>query len=216
MNRTSFAFLGATLVIAGLLIGTLVAPRFLSTTGSVGSWRDYASAESLIGESDRIVVGQYMDEESHVKPEISAATGEEKGSVSHVFRQFRVVETLKGDAAVGDTFFVAFTTGYTTILDNGESEFTSFEVVDVSSGQEYLLFLRGTSRQDGYPVKYGSDIQWAITGEPGMALVGEGEGGDLSFKSTPRYKDEQGLPPEVGAPFALTKEQVRSLASSSP
>ena len=214
MNRRLFAFLGATIVIAGLLFGTLVAPRFLSTTGGVGSWRDYASAESLVGESDRIVVGQYMDESSHVKPETSAATGEEKGSVSHVFRQFRVVESLKGDATVGDTFFVAFTTGYTTILESGESEFTSFEVVEVSSGQEYLLFLRGTPRRDGYPAKYGSDIQWAITGEPGIALVGQG--GDLSFKSSTRYKGEQGLAADVGAPFALTKEQVRSLASSSP
>lgn len=161
MNRRSFVFLGAIIVIVGLLFGTLVAPRFLPTTGSAGSWRDYASAESLVVGSDRIVVGQYMDESSHVKPEISAATGEEKGSVSHVFRQFKVVEALKGNAVVGDTFFVAFTTGYTTILESGESEFTSFEVIDVSPGQEYLLFLRGTPRRDGYPAKYGSDIQWA-------------------------------------------------------
>ena len=214
MNRRSFVFLGAIIVIVGLLFGTLVAPRFLLTTSGAGSWRDYASAESLVVGSDRIVVGQYMDEASHVKPEISAATGEEKGSVSHVFRQFRVVEGLKGNAVVGDTFFVAFTTGYTTILESGESEFTSFELVDVSPGQEYLLFLRGTPRRDGYPAKYGSDIQWAIAGEPGMALVSKD--GKLSFKSTARYKDKQGLAADVGAPFTITKEQVRSLASSSP
>ncbi len=212
MKHKMFAFFSVT-VVAGLVFGLLLAPHFMPTGGgNAGSWRDYTNAENLVKESDRIILAQYMDESLHVKPEISAATGKENGSVSHLFRRFNIVESLKGDATIGETTFVAFTTGYTTVLDGGESEFTSFEVVDMSPGQEYLLFLRGKPRRAGYPAQFG-DIQWATTGEPGIALVGDS--GSLSFKSSDRFKDEQGLETDIGAPFVLSKEQVRSIVSSS-
>lgn len=211
MNHRIVVLFGVTLI-AGLVFGVLVAHRFMSTEDSAGLWRDYTSAESLVDASDRIIRARYLDESLHVKPEISAATGQEHGSVSHLFRRFKVVESLKGDATIGEDTYVAFTTGYTTRLDSGDSEFTPFEIVDLSAGEEYLLFLRGTPRREGYPAKYGEDIQWAITGEPGIALMDRS--GSLSFISTDRYKDDQSLGTDSGAPFVLSTEQIQEIVSA--
>lgn len=211
MKYKTIVFFSAT-VIAGLVFGVLVASNFISFGGSAGEWPDYTNADSLVKESDRIVIAQYLDESPYMKPRISAATGQPHGSVSILFRRFKVVESLKGDATTGETTFVLFTSGYTTELDSGKSEFTAFEVLPLAPGQEYVLFLYGTPRREGYPAEYG-DILWAPTGEPGIALIDSS--GNLSFKSTDRYKDEQGLVDDAGAPFSLSKEQIRSIVTAS-
>ena len=211
MKLTLFVFFGA-VVVAGLVFGVLIAPNFIPSGGSEDDWADYTSADALVNDSDRIIIARYLDESLHVKPEISAATGEEHGSVSHLFRRFEVVESLKGSATIGETTFVAFTTGYTTKLDNGESEFTAFEVVALVPRQEYALFLYGVPRKEGYPAQYGETL-WATTGEPGIASVDQS--GGLSFKSSERYKNEQGLGVDTGAPFVLSKDQIRSIMSTS-
>ncbi len=211
MKFRMFAFFG-TIVVAGLIFGILVAPNLILSGGSEDEWADYTSADTLVSDSDRIIVARYLDETLHVKPETSAATGKEHGSVSHLFRRFEVVESLKGSATIGETIFVAFTTGYTTKLDNGESEFTSFEVAPLVPSQEYALFLYGVPRREGYPTKYGETL-WATTGEPGIALIDQS--GGLSFKSSERYKNEYGLVSDTGAPFILSKDQIRSIVSTS-
>ena len=211
MKLRLFAFFGA-VVVASLVFGILVAPNFILSGGSEDDWADFTNADTLVNDSDRIIIARYLDESLHVKPENSAATGEEHGSVSHLFRRFEVVESLKGNATVGEITFVAFTTGYTTKLDSGESEFTAFEVVSLVSKQEYALFLYGVPRKDGYPSQYGETL-WAISGEPGIATVDQS--GNLSFKSSERYKNGQGLGVNTGAPFILSKDQIRSIMSTS-
>ena len=211
MNHKTIVLFGTT-VVGGLVLGVLVASRFISFGGSAGEWPEYTSADTLVKDSDRIIIAQYLDASPYMKPRISAATGQPRGSVSILFRRFKVVESLKGDATTGDTSFALFTSGYTTELDNGKSEFTAFEVVPLLPGQEYVLFLYGTPRREGYPAEYG-DILWAPTGEPGIAQIDTS--GNLSFKSTDRHKDEQGLGAHSGSPFSLSKEQIRSIVATS-
>ena len=63
---------------AGVVVGALILPMVLtgsSSEGGAGDWNDYASADRLVKESDRIVTAQYLDEERHEVSEISPVDG---------------------------------------------------------------------------------------------------------------------------------------------
>ena len=117
--------------------------------------------------------------------------GSRTASVTEIYRRFKVVETLKGDAASGDTIFVVFTANFSWKLDDGQWRTEHYEVIPVSSGQEYVLFLKGTPRPDRYPAQYG-DTVWGRVGEPSIAVIDPS--GNLIFKSTERFKSESSTP----------------------
>ena len=199
---------------AGVVVGALILPMVLtgsSSEGGAGDWNDYRSADRLVKESDRIVIAQYLDEEVHEVSEISTEDGKPYASVGEIYRRFKVVETLKGDAVSGDTIFVVFTAYFAEKLADGEWISDPYEVIPVSPDQEYVLFLKGTPRPDGYPAQYG-DTVWGRVGEPGIAVIDPS--GDLIFKSTERFKSSHQLQGSSGAPFVLSKDQLRALASS--
>ena len=126
-----------------------------------------------------------------------------------------MVESLKGDAASGEDIYVVVTAGHTTDLSgSGRLEFVSYEVVPVSPGLEYVLFLRSSAARPEYPSQYGS-VVWSPTGHPGMAQIGPVDA--LHFKASERYRnevDQRGLERKSAsaAPFELTKEYIKTRA----
>ena len=211
MKNKTLALFGATIV-AGVVFGLTVGPQVITLGGSSADWPDYTAAERLIKDSDRIVIAQYLDETPHVIPVISTADGEQRGSVTEIYQRFKVIESLRGDASEGETTYVVITAGNTKEMSDGKVVSESHEVVPLSSGLDYVLFLRKFPRRPEYPAQYG-DFVWTITGEPGIAQVDTE--GTLSFKASDRYKEESGTSGSASAAsFTLTKEQIEEFAST--
>ncbi len=195
-----------------VLSGAFVACSLMGSGGSSGSWRDFRDGGSLIGASERVLVAKYLDAETHEIPTVTADDGRVIGSVTEQFRRFRIVKTLKGEGKPGDIVHVVTSVGYKTALAGGGSESHTYDTIDLTANQDYVLFLDGRAKQEGYPSQYG-DTLWARPGEPGIArLDAEGR---LSFIATDRYKDTiegEGLERVKGsdAPFEMTEEDITS------
>jgi hypothetical protein len=184
--------------------------------GTSGHWQDYRSGEFLLTASERILVATYLDEETHEIPTVTADDGTVVGSVTERFRRFRIVEALKGDGESGDIMHVVTSVGYKTALSTGGSESYTYDVLDLTADEDYVLFLDGRAKQEGYPSQYG-DTLWTRPGEPAIAKVDSN--GRLTFIATDRYKDTiegEGLERLTGsdAPFELTKEDITGPTSS--
>ena len=200
------------MAVVGVVVGALIVLRFMPYGGQSGEWPDYFSADQLVNDSDRIIIARYLDETSYVVPAISAADGLPHGSVTEIVRRFEVIESLKGAIKGGETTYVVVTAGYTQKLHNGRSKFHAYDVIRLSSGQEYVLFLVAFPRRPEFPARYG-EVVWARSGEPGIAMMEPS--GNLRFMTTGRFKKENRsrLRDVSAAPFELTKEQIRSLVS---
>ena len=80
----------------------------------------------------------------------------------------------------------------------------------MTADEDYVLFLNGIARQEGYPSQDG-DTLWVRPGEPGVAQLDAA--GRLTFIATDRYKntmEAEGLETVEGsdAPFEMTKEDI--------
>jgi len=199
-----------------LLSGGFVAYTLMGSEGSSGSWRDFRDGGSLLAASERILVAKYLDGETHEIPTVTADDGTVVGSVTEKFRRFRIVKTLKGDGKPGDIVHVVSSVGYRTALAGGGSESYTYDTIDLTANQDYVLFLDARSKPDGYPPQYGNTL-WARPGEPGIARLDAD--GRLTFIATDRYKDtieDEGLKRVTGsdAPFEMTEEDITGSASS--
>ena len=90
-------------VLAAVLAGIVFAYNFLPTSGGLGSWRDFRDGASLVENSERIVLATYLSESTYERPTVTTNDGKVIGSVTEIFRKFRVDESLKGDGSIGDT-----------------------------------------------------------------------------------------------------------------
>ena len=213
MKRKMLAFI-AVLVVGGVVLIPTIGPRLISLTSSgssEGEWPDYSTAERLMDDSDQIVIAKYLDDTEHVIPVISSLDGEQHGSVTNIYRRFEIVQSLKGDAARGETRYVVVTAGNTTEMGDGRLDSVSYEVVPLSQGVEYVLFLISYPRRPEYPAQYGD---WTITGEPAFAQVDSR--GNLSFRASDRYRKAHGVSgrSESASPFELTKQEIEAFVSS--
>ena len=193
-----------------LLGGIFVAYSLMGSEGSSGSWQDYRDAASLLSASERILVATYLDAETHEIPTVTADDGTVVGSVTEKFRRFRITEALRGDGESGDIMYVVTSIGYKTALAGGGSKSSTYDVLDLTADEDYVLFLDGRTKQEGYPSQYG-DTLWTRPGEPGIAQLDDA--GRLTFIATDRYKDtieSEGLERVTGsdAPFEMTKEDI--------
>ena len=200
--------------VLGALFFLVVLPNLRPSDTPLGSWPDYEQASSLIQHSDQIIIAVYLDETVHMIPAISPVDGEAHGSVTEIYRRFKVEDPLKGHGKKGETIHIIWTAGYSRETEvEGKDEFIPFEVVPLEAGQEYVLFLHSTFRKPGYPSEYG-EVVWIITGEPGIATLNNEE--KLLFAASGRYKsavDEKGLnrPAGSAAPFELSKQDIEDI-----
>ncbi len=183
--------------------------------GTSGSWVDYRDARSLLAASERILVATYLDEEIREIPTVTADDGTVVGSVTERFRRFQIIEALRGDGDSGGIMHVVTSVGYKTALSGGRSKSYTYDVLDLTAEEDYVLFLDGGPKPEGYPPQYG-DILWTRPGEPGVAQLDAA--GRLTFIATDRYKnmmEAEGLETVEGsdAPFEMTKEDI---ATSTP
>ena len=198
------------MLLFAVLGGVFAACGIISTKGAVGSWQDYRDADSLLAASERIVVATYLDETVHEIPTVTADDGEVLGSVTEIYRRFRIDETLKGDARAGDDLYVVTSAGFKTALIGGGSETTNYQVLKLTANEAYVLFLHGRPAPADYPAEYGDTI-WTRPGEPGVAQIDPD--GRLTFIATYRYRDtikSEGLKRAAGsdAPFEMTKGDI--------
>ncbi len=82
--------------VLGALFFLVVLPNLRPSDAPLGSWPDYEQVSSLIQHSDQIIIAVYLDETVHVIPAISPVDDEAHGSVTEIYRRFKVEETLKG------------------------------------------------------------------------------------------------------------------------
>ena len=193
-------------VLAGIYVSYLLIP----VPGGLGSWGDYRDGNSLITASERVVLATYLDEETHETPTVTDDDGNVVSSVTHIFRRFSVLESLKGDAQEGDTLYVTTTVGVKTALYAGKTENLSYDAVQLDADERYVLFLQSRPVRAGTPSQYG-DTVWTRPGEPGVAQLDSD--GRLTFLATDRYKDTieaEGLEraTDSDAPFEMTKGDI--------
>ncbi len=214
MKSKLAALLGVTLVI-GILAGFVIVPRMMCGGGSAASWLIHLDADALVAASDRILVARYVDDRTETISKGAAPDGVSKGSVTERFRRFTVLEALKGSGSAGEEMYVVSTDGSMLNTADGKSKSSDYDVIGLTGGSEYVLFLRGISRPSGYPTGYGETL-WASPGEPYVAKMDST--GHLTFLATSIYTDlisEGGLTPVNGsaAPFKLTKQQIEDLVA---
>ena len=184
----------------------------MGSEGGSGSWQDYRDASSLLAASERIMVATYLDEETHEITTVTDGDGKAVGSVTEQFLRFRIRETLKGEGTAGEIVYVVNTLGYKTAQIGGGSKSYSYDNIDLTANENYVLFLSSRSMIEGYPTQYG-DTLWARPGEPAIAQLDDS--GRLRFIATSRYKDtvdDEGLERVSGsdAPFEMTQEDITS------
>lgn len=212
VNRKLILGAGVPALLFVLFGAAFWAYSLMGSGGASGSWSDYRSAETLLAASDRVVLATYLDEETHEIPTVTAEDGTVLGSVTERFHRFRIVEPLRGDGLAGEDLHVVSSVGYKTALPTGGSESHMYDLVDLTAGEKYVLFLHARTKIDGYPDKYG-DVLWTRPDEPGIAQLDSS--GRLSFIATDRYKEtikDEGLERASGsdAPFEMTKDDIAS------
>ena len=215
VNKKSALAVGVP-VLAAALAGIFFAYSFMPTSGGLGSWRDFRDGASLVANSERIVLATYLSESTYERPTVTTDDGDVIGSVTEIFRQFRVDESLKGDAGVGDTQYAVSTAWVKSARDYGGFDRLEYDQVLLGSGEQYVLFLISRGTLEGYPSEYG-DTLWVRPGEPGIAEMDAS--GRLTFIATDRYKEtieEEGLErvSSSDAPFELTKGEITGSAAA--
>ena len=211
VSRKLMFGVGAPVLVLFTLLGVaFVVYISMGSEGGSGSWQDYQDASSLLAASERIVEATYLDETTHEIPTVTDDDGTVVGSVTEQFLRFRIVEALKGYGTASEIVYVANTLGYKTAEIGGGSRSYSYDTIDLTTNEDYVLFLSSRSMIEGYPARYG-DTLWTRPGEPAIAQLDDV--GRLSFIATTRYKDtidDEGLKRVSGsdAPFEMTKEDI--------
>ncbi len=168
--------------------------------------KNWTGPSGLLDTSDRIVSAQFIEARVETVSLVDDTNSEIVGEERVLFRQFEVTETFKGTSDSGDTMWVAFESGVSGELVDGEGSVRDFE-----TGPSYLLFLKGRLRPIEYPADYGA-VLWTGNGEPSFAIV---SGDDLRFVSERGYlellqREGRELPdPTSAAPFELTISGIR-------
>ncbi len=150
-----------------------------------------------------------MDSRLETVQAIDSDTGVITGEKDVLFRQFEVVETLKGTSDQGDQLWIAFEPGLIGEVVDGTGEVREFR-----QSQSYVLFLKGRLRPLEYPADYGP-VLWTGNGEPAFAEL---RGDILEFWADSGYLElllEEGLTlpePSSAAPFELTLTETRDMA----
>ena len=212
MKGKLIALLGVALAL-GIVAGVVVVPSMMSGGGTVASWLIHVQADTLVEGSDRILVARFVDDRTETIDKGTAADGTLTGSVTERFRRFTVMEVLKGPGTVGDEVYLATTDRSMYNFGGGDSSNTEYDVVQLTQGTDYVLFVQGVDPPEGYPATYGETL-WISPGEPYLAEMDTR--GRLTFIATAIYADllsEGGLEPVPGsaAPFELTKDQIKQL-----
>jgi hypothetical protein len=169
--------------------------------------KHWTAAEDLVKTSDRIIRAQFTASVVVPIEKTDSSTGF-TGTKQVLFRQFEVLETLKGTIDAEETIWVAFDGGYDGELVNGTGT-----PMHYWAGPEFVLFLKGRVRPLDYPTDYGP-VLWTGNGRPSLAEVRPGK---LVFYTTAQYRDslmadDAGLPdPDSAAPFTLTLAELAAL-----
>jgi hypothetical protein len=180
---------GGMLAVVLLTFGTFLLLGSGASSSCACSYAGFLTAEDLVQESQLIVVVQYVGERK-VKVEIppNPVSGMGGGSRNETVRTFRVGEVLKGE------------------------ELATIDVWGGPRGSEqYVLFL--------LPHPHGNKTAWRLAGAPEHAVL---RGEQLLFQSNLEiYKRDalrRGNLPIAGsvAPFALTLNELRTLAQLAP
>ena len=205
--------------IAGTIAGFCVISSLVGLSGSVNDWFVHVQAGTLVNGSERIVVARFLDELTHEIPLPPTADSYSAVSVAQLHRRFEVVEPLKGNTRPGDAFHVVWPAGVTVkVANTGDLEFLPYDVILLSAGEIYVLFLNRSSRRSAYSEGSPRTL-WELTWGPDVARIGRG--GRLIFKSDQHYRNalrDMDLRPvrDSGAPFELTIQNIRELVLSSP
>ena len=163
--------------------GTLVN----GSAGSVNDWFVHVQAGTLVNGSERIVVARFLDELTHEIPLPPTADSYSAVSVAQLHRRFEVVEPLKGDTRPGDAFHVVWPAGVTVkVANTGDLEFLPYDVILLSAGEIYVLFLNRSSRRSAYSEDSPRTL-WELTWGPDVARIGRG--GRLIFESDQYYRN---------------------------
>ena len=208
------------LIVAGVVVivaGVGAVARWWSLSGSVSDWWVSVEADTLVRFSDHIVIARYMDEEIHPIPDTSTAGATLPASLV-VYRRFEVAETLKGSFARGDVAYLAWHVHYyKPRLKDEDPEFTPWEEISLSPGENYVLFL---SRYHGRRAE-SMDVGIRLWRTPkGLEVAQTDSEGRLAFQTTRYYQaalEDMGLKPVPGtggAPFELTVEEIEALVAS--
>ncbi len=178
----------------------------------------HVEATTLVNFSERIVVARFLHETTYEIPLPPTADAYSAVSVAQLHRRFEVVEPLKGDARPGDVLQVVWLAGITEkIANTGDLEFMPNDVVPLSAGEIYVLFLNRSSQRSAYSEDSPTTL-WELTWGPDVARIGAD--GRLTFESDQYYRNalrDMGLRPVrySGAPFELTIQNIRELVLSS-
>ncbi len=199
-------------VVAGLILGVAVAPSLNLFYGSIGLYMDYFDESDLVENSTRIVVVKYLGEASHVVATKNAYDDAVLGETTLVVQRFENIESLKGNAAVGDMTYIASKSVDLYNLSSGIKGIFNEENVSLSVDEEYVVFLRPVPPRPEYNGQYGDDV-WAYLGEPSIAQI-QPDTGNFQFKTTKRYRSDRDVLSTSGAPFELSKQEVLELVSS--
>ena len=117
----------------------------------MNDWFVHVQAGTLVNGSERIVVARFLDELTYEIPLPPTADSYSAVSVAQLHRRFEVVEPLKGDTRPGDAFHVVWPAGVTVkVANTGDLEFLPYDVILLSAGEIYVLFLNRSSRRSAY------------------------------------------------------------------
>ena len=206
-------------IVAGVVVivaGVCTVSRWWGLSGSVSDWWVSVEAETLVRNSDHIVIARYMDEEIHAIPDTSTAGATLPTSLV-VYRRFEAVETLKGSFAPGDVAYVAWHVQYYKPRQKNEDpEFIPWEEISLSAGENYVLFLSRYHGRRPEPM----DVMIRLWRTPaGLEVAQTDPAGRLAFQTTRYYQaalKDMGLKPVQGtggAPFELTVEEIKALVA---
>ncbi len=157
--------------------------------------KDYATLDSLIRSSDRIIQGELITQTSE------SVTLQEGELITLVYQTYLVKSNFKGSADEGEEIHVA--------IPESLELFTQYsqDKVDFHIGSSYILFLKGRARTNHYPPQYGGTL-WTPNGEPSIAIL-EREG-NILFATTDRYLESIGA---KSVPFSVDLQYLQNLTS---
>lgn len=213
-NKLIAVFIVAALVVivAGLCVGS----EWMGLRGSVSDWFVHVEPASLVQFSERIVIARYLDETIHEIPNSPTAYSDSPTSFVDVYRRFEVLESLKGGFTGGDTAHVGWKVGYARGKENEDPEFIHRDVIPLSHGETYVLFLNRHfgRRPDNWDAKV---RVWATP--DGLDVARMDAQGRLSFQTTQFYRNaleymDLKPVPGSGAPFELTTSDIRALVAA--
>ena len=200
-------------LVVGLILGVAVIPTLKSSINpfyhSIGLSSDFDDKKDLVEFSERIVVAKYLGGDTHVIDMKNAYDGTVLGDITLLVRRFENIGSLKGDAKAGDMTYVAVETADSLF---GWKMPNDIEYVQLSVGEDYVLFLREVASLPEFGDQYG-DVVWAHEFEPSIAQI-QSDTGDLRFKTTKRYRNAMDALSTSGAPFELSEERILALVST--